>query len=153
MSSPSSDTDRDVDLDEDALARAQLGGVDRVGDVAFGDPGQAPRAAGVVEHLAVLDDVGDAVLEQDEHVGAVIDAESVTGAEVLVDPHTHGDRTVPLAAYIGSTVIEEAEQTSDTPTAPSAPHRRRRAGPHVARARPATSTTRTPGCATSTTPH
>jgi len=97
--------------------------MDRVGNVPFGHRREAARSAGVVEHLAVLDDVGDSVLEQDEHIRAVIDTEPITGAEVLVDPHTHGDRTVPLAVYIGSTVSPEADQTSDTPAAPSAPRR------------------------------
>jgi hypothetical protein len=31
--------------------------------------------------------VGDAVLEQDEDVGAVVRAQSVTGAQVLIDPY------------------------------------------------------------------
>ncbi len=100
--------------------------MDRVGDVALAHPRQAPRPTRIVQHLAILDDVGDAVLEQREHIGTVIDAEAVTGAEVLVDPHTHGDRTVPLAVYIGSTVNEQADQTSDTPVAPRHEHTWRR---------------------------
>jgi oligopeptidase B len=94
--------------------------MDRVGDVAFAHPRQAARSAGIVEHLAALDDIGDAVLELHEHVGAVIDTQAVTGAEVLIDPHTHGDRTVPLAVYIDSTVSRQADQTSDTPADPAA---------------------------------
>ncbi len=117
-------SNRDVDLDEDALARAELGGVDRVGDITLAHHRQAARSTGIVEHLSVLDNVGDAVLEQGEHVGAVIDAQSVTGAQVLVDPHSHRCRTVPLAAYIGSTVIEQPEQTSDTSAAPPRAPRR-----------------------------
>ena len=119
----SADSDRNVDLDEDALTRAQLGSVDRVGDIPFAHRRKTAGAARIVEHLAVLDDVGNPVFEQHEDIGAVIDAESVTGAEVLIDPHSHGVRTVPLAAYIGSTVSTEADQTSDTPAAPSAPRR------------------------------
>jgi oligopeptidase B len=113
------DTHRGVDLDEDALTRAELCGMDRVSDVALAHPRQAPRSAGIVEHLAAFDDIGDAVLELHEHVGAVIDTQAVTGAEVLIDPHTHGDRTVPLAVYIDSTVSPQADQTSDTPTDPA----------------------------------
>ena len=115
------DTDGNLDLDEDAFPRAEFGGVDRVGDVAFVHRRKAARATRIVEDLAVLDDVGDPVLEECEHIGAVIDAESITGAEVLVDPHTHGVRTVPLAAYIGSTVSQQADQTSDTPSPSTAP--------------------------------
>ena len=101
--------------------------MDGVGDVSLAHPGQASRSTGVVEDLATFDDVGDAVLELHEDVRAVIDAESITGAQVLVDPHSHGGRTVPLAVYIGSTVSEEADQTSDTPSpGPAAPRAPRR---------------------------
>ncbi len=58
--------------------------------MSFGHPGQAARPTRIVEHLAALGDVGDAVLELHEHVGTVVDAQPVTGAQVLVDPHTHG---------------------------------------------------------------
>jgi hypothetical protein len=79
-----------VDLDEDALAGASLGGVDRGLDVAAGDGGQGTGAAGVVERGPGLGDVSDAVLELGEDVGTVVDAQPVAGAEVLVDPDTHG---------------------------------------------------------------
>ncbi len=82
---------RDVDLDEDALTGAGLGGVHDVGDVALADPGEAARATGVVERSPVLRDVGDPVFQLDEHVGTVIDTDPVTGAEVLVDPHSHDE--------------------------------------------------------------
>ena len=114
----------DLDLDEDAFTRAQLGGVDHIADVTVRDPRQAPGSAGIVEDDAVLGDVRDAVLELHEHVGTMVDAEAVAGAEVLVDPDTHECRTVPPPAYIGSTVIEEAEPKDTTSrTAPRAPRR------------------------------
>lgn len=78
-----------VDLDEDALAGAHLGGVDDGTDVAVGDASEAARAAGVVAGPAGLGDVGDAVLELDEDVVAVVDTDPVSGTEVLVDPHAH----------------------------------------------------------------
>ncbi len=81
--------DGEIDLDKDALAGAGLSGVHNVSDVAAGDPGEAARTAGIVERGTVLSDVGDAVLELDEDVGAVVNADSVAGAEVLVDPDTH----------------------------------------------------------------
>ncbi len=87
--------------------------MDHVADVSVGDPGEAPRATRIVQRLAALGHVGDAVLQLHEDVGAVIDAEAIAGAEVLVDPDTHGARTVSLGAYIGSTVIEEAESSND----------------------------------------
>lgn len=49
---------------------------------------QAAGTARVVQHPAVLGDIGDAVLQQDEHVVAVVDAQPVAGAEVLIDPRT-----------------------------------------------------------------
>ncbi len=79
-----------VELDEDALAGAGLGGVDRRLDVAVGHPGERTGATRVVERGTGLGDVGDAVLELGEDVGAVVDAQPVTGAEVLVDPDAHG---------------------------------------------------------------
>jgi hypothetical protein len=79
-----------VELDEDALAGAGLGGVDRRLDVTNGDPRERTGAAGIVERGAGLADVGDPVLELGEDVGAVVDAQPVARAEVLVDPDTHG---------------------------------------------------------------
>ena len=81
--------DRDIDLDEDALAGAGLGRVDDIGDVALGDPGETARAAGIVERGTVLGDVRDPILELNEHIGTVIDTDPVTGAQVLVNPDTH----------------------------------------------------------------
>jgi hypothetical protein len=97
---PSSDTPVDgnvqagvgdgVELDEDALAGAGLGGVDGGLDVANGDAGEGTGPAGVVERGAGVGDVGDPVLELGEDVGAVVDAQPVARTEVLVDPDTHG---------------------------------------------------------------
>ncbi len=78
-----------VDLDEDALTRARVGGVDHRIDVAAGHPGEAAGAAGVVERAATLGDVRDPVLELDEDVGAVVDTDPVARTEVLIDPHAH----------------------------------------------------------------
>ena len=54
-----------------------------------GTSASEPDAARVVERHAELGDVGDAVLELREHVGAVVDAQPVAGAQVLIDPHPH----------------------------------------------------------------
>ena len=78
-----------LDLDEDALTRT---GERRIDDrllVARLDGCEAPRAARVVHRCAVLHHVGDAVLEQREHVVAVVDAQAVARAQVLIDPHAH----------------------------------------------------------------
>ena len=55
-----------------------------------GTQARLPELPGSLSDLAVLDHVRDAVLELHEHVVAVVDAEAVAGAEVLVDPDTHG---------------------------------------------------------------
>jgi hypothetical protein len=78
-----------LDLDEDALAGTGLGGVDRGLDVASGNGGERTGAAGVVEGQPTLGDVGDPVFELGEDVGAMVDAQPVARAEVLVDPDAH----------------------------------------------------------------
>ena len=54
----------------------------------------------IVEDPIVVSDIGDAVLEQDEDLGTVVDAEAVTGAQVLVDPYPHDtdEATGPASA-------------------------------------------------------
>jgi oligopeptidase B len=65
-----------------------------------GHPRQAARATRIVERVPELGDVGDAVFELHEHIGAMIEAETVSRAEVLVDPHTHGLITVPIGSRL-----------------------------------------------------
>ena len=76
-------------LDEDALAWARQRSIDHGLEVATRNERKAATSPGVVEGEAVLRDVGNAVLELDKYVGAVIEAESITGAQVLIDPHSH----------------------------------------------------------------
>ncbi len=57
------------------------------------NPRKAAGSTGVVQRRAGLCDIGNAVLELHEHIGTVIDAQTVTGAQVLVDPHVHGAKT------------------------------------------------------------
>src|SRR4029077_18009164 len=76
-------------FDEDALARALLGGLDdRVGH-AVGEVREALGAAGVGEDLGAFLDVGEAVVEQREDVGRDLFAQAVAGAQILVDPDLH----------------------------------------------------------------
>ena len=60
-----------------------------VGDVAIADPGQTAGTTGVVERRTVLDNVGDPVFKLNEDVRAVVDAETIAGTEVLIDPNSH----------------------------------------------------------------
>ena len=54
------------------------------------DPSQAGEAAGVVHHLLTLVNVGDAVLQDHEDVGAQVLTDAVASAEILIDPRPHG---------------------------------------------------------------
>src|SRR5205823_8854475 len=78
-----------LDLDENALPGALLGGLDdRLLEVA-GHVCQSLDATGVTEDLAAFLDVGEAVVEEGEDVGTDLLAQAVARAEVLVDPHLH----------------------------------------------------------------
>src|SRR5579859_1716304 len=75
------------DLDEDALPRAVFG---RRHDGAFEVHRYRHitlRPTGLVADPVSVVDIRDAVLEQHEHLRAVVDAQSVAGAEVLIYPH------------------------------------------------------------------
>jgi oligopeptidase B len=76
-------------LDEDALTGAGQSSVDHGLLVARVDFGQAPTTARIVEHEVCFGHVGDPVLQLHEHVGKVVDAQSVASAQVLIDPHPH----------------------------------------------------------------
>src|SRR3954468_15040494 len=86
------------EFDEDALARTGQRSIDDILLESPRHPGQAARAARVVEGDAFFGDIGDAVLELNEHVRPVIEAQAVTGAQVLIDPHPHDLRRYKLVA-------------------------------------------------------
>ena len=50
---------------------------------------QGCRSRRVVEWLTILCDVGNPIFELNEDVRAVIDADAITGTEVLIDPNSH----------------------------------------------------------------
>src|SRR5205807_2840795 len=79
-----------VDLDEDALARALLGRLDHGVIHAVRHRGQALGPAGVAEDLVGFLHVGEPVVQQGEHRGGDLLAETVTGAQILIDPDLHG---------------------------------------------------------------
>ena len=76
-------------FDEDALAGALLGGFDHCVELSIGDVGETGRATRIGEDLVALLDVGQAIVEQGEHVRGDLLAESVSGAEILIDPDLH----------------------------------------------------------------
>ena len=130
-------------------------------DVADGTEASEPEPPGSLSGTPCLADVGDAVLELHEHVGAVVDAQPVAGAQVLVDPHPHaaarhggGRRAHPRARPTA-----RGESTgAHVPLAPVHEHRTALPAPiaRLARTsgndRPASSRTRGRGCSTATTP-
>src|SRR5918993_705821 len=79
-----------LDLDEDALAGALLGGLDRGLFLAGRDVRHARGAARIGEHLVAFLHVRQAVVQQGEDVRGDLLAESVARAEILVDPDLHG---------------------------------------------------------------
>ena len=85
-----------VGFDEDALAGAGFGGVDDVALLACLNRDGARRATWVIAHDTVLAHVRDAVLEEHEHVRAVVGAKSVASAEVLIDPDLHDVRCLRM---------------------------------------------------------
>jgi hypothetical protein len=70
-------------------AGALLGGLDRRFFHAGGDVGETLGTTGAAEHLVALLHVREPVIEQREHVGGDFLAQTVAGAEVLVDPDLH----------------------------------------------------------------
>src|SRR5690606_15812253 len=86
-------TDWSVDLDEDALAGALLGGLDGGLFLTGGDRGDALGATRVGEDLVAVLHVGQPVVEKGEHGWCDLLAQSVAGAEILVDPDLHGGAT------------------------------------------------------------
>src|SRR5215218_3037997 len=80
-------------LDVDALAGALLGGLDHRVELAVGDVGEALGALGVALGCGVdrrpLLDVGETIVEQGEDIRADLLAETVPGAQVLIDPDLH----------------------------------------------------------------
>jgi hypothetical protein len=77
------------DLDEDALSGAFFGGLDNALELTVGEVGETCGATRVGENLVTLSDVGKAIVEQREHVGCDLLAESVARAEILIDPDLH----------------------------------------------------------------
>src|SRR5699024_10361401 len=78
------------DLDEDAHAGAFLGGLDDRLLLAGGHGRETLGTARVGVGLVAILDVGEAVVEHHEDVGGDLLAETVAGAEILIDPDLHG---------------------------------------------------------------
>jgi hypothetical protein len=78
-----------IHLDEDAFPRAVVGGGDDGTVQPFANCDHRTRTPRVIPRRSLGLDVGNPVLELQKHVLAVIYAEPVAGAQVLVDPHAH----------------------------------------------------------------
>jgi oligopeptidase B len=122
-----------IELDEDALAGAGEGGIDNGLVVALAHKGEAAGTTGIVQGDAVLGNVGNAVLKLDEHVGAVVEAQPIAGAQVLVDPHPHDSAEAiaaavqsPDAATVSHGPMNDVAPTFDQLRAPHAEQRAHR---------------------------
>jgi oligopeptidase B len=91
--------------------------------VASLDGGQAAAAARIVEDVVALDHVSDPVLQLGEHVGTMVDAQSVAGAQVLVDPYPHdiADPTV-ASGHGGESALTDTVCAVQEPVAKQIEH-------------------------------
>lgn len=106
-----------VKFDEDALARANLSGVDDRRDVARRNQCQTARPTRIIEHRARFTHVGDAVFELHEDVEAGVDAQSVTRAQVLIDPNVHGTANLaPTLRVVSQPVAKKIPHTWARPS-------------------------------------
>ena len=78
-----------VDLYEDALPGAFLGGLDRRFFLTFRYDGESGGSARIAEDGVTLTHVGQTVVEQREHVRRDLLTEAVACAQILVDPDLH----------------------------------------------------------------
>ncbi len=88
-------------LDEDALPGALLSGLDRDVFLSGGDDGEAACPLGLAfggsKDRRTLPHIGQTIVEEHEDVGRDLFAETVSGAEILIDPNLHGENT-PMAS-------------------------------------------------------
>ena len=76
-------------LDENAFAGTVLGGQDD-GEIVLDRHSSQNRAVErITERNAVFVHVGDAIFELNKHVGAVVQAKPIAGAQILINPHAH----------------------------------------------------------------
>jgi hypothetical protein len=78
------------DLDENALTGALFGRLDDGFLLTGWNDCQALGTTGVREDLGPVFDIGETIVEEREDVGRDLFAETVTGAQVLIDPDLHG---------------------------------------------------------------
>ena len=78
-----------VHLNENALTRAIVSGVDDIALIARRYPGKAARASRIIAGNSGFHDVRNAVFKLQKYVLAVINTEPVARTKVLVDPDTH----------------------------------------------------------------
>jgi len=87
-----------VNVDEDAFSGAHLCGLQHGHHIAGRHRSQTARPTWVIEYFSAFRDIRDAVLKLHKHIGAMIDTETIAGAEVLVNPHAH-TLTVPVSGW------------------------------------------------------
>ena len=77
-----------IAFDEDAFTRADQGRSNDRCFMFFRNDRLALGHTRIIERLAVLAYVGNAIFEQGEDLGYNIDTQTVAGAQILVDPDT-----------------------------------------------------------------
>jgi len=94
-------------LEEDALAGTDQGCSYNCVLMLFGNEGLAFGHSWIVEDSAVFAHIGDAVFEQGENLGYDIDAQPISGAEILIDPNVklvgldHVERSTGCIGILG----------------------------------------------------
>jgi hypothetical protein len=91
-------------LYEDAFAGAVVGGDQNLCIEVFRDLDDGAWAAWIIRDLADFAHIRNSVFEQCENVRAVIGTEPITGAKVLINPHSHAETMASLAARTPETV-------------------------------------------------
>ncbi len=108
-------------FDEDALAGALLGGLDDGVELTVGNLGETVGtlrvALGRRVDLVALFDVGQTVVEKSEDVRCDFLAQTVAGAEILIDPDLHSSRALLVStgpgALVGKCCVRHSRTCSD----------------------------------------
>jgi hypothetical protein len=91
-------------LYEDAFAGTVVGGDQDLCIEVFRDLGDGAWATWIIRDHAGFTHICDSVFEQCENVRAVVGAEAIAGAKVLINPHSHDKIVASIAARTPETV-------------------------------------------------
>lgn len=109
-----------IHLDEDALTGAGERSIDHRLFGARWNPGKAAGTTRIIEGLALFCDVCNAVLELNEHIGRMVETESIPRTEVLIDPDAHDAPKIPASRSRRHGVLNSSPLPSSPMTEPKA---------------------------------